>query len=257
MSKTSLEARISAAWANTNCSAATLAELLAETDIAIIEKEKNLAWLRTEVFDFSKYPDRKAARQQLEDAEFELGSLQTFRPKLAQHLAAAEAAEQHDAWISAFEEHKPRVDALAERFRAEYPAAVKTLVDLFTEMAALDARSSGIAGMAPAGEPRRTRGVEETARDLANGGFGGATPSIVRNVVLPSWEHSDETAWPIKPPPPDASFYNLMNGQRSHPTQFTAEWWVASAEQNERDRITQVQAEKDEKVAFERFWGRA
>ena len=196
MSKTNLEAQISTALGDTNATAAALTELLAECDAGIAQAEQKVARLRTDVFDPEKFPDPKVARAQLEDSEFEAGRLATLRPRLLAHLGATEQREAYEAWRAAHDQYKPVVDEAAERFACDYQTATQMIVTLYEDAARIDARSSEINGMAPPGSAERLRSVELLARNLA--GFSTAAPSITANTVLPSWDHSDQNAWPIK-----------------------------------------------------------
>lgn len=111
---------------------------------------------------------------------------------------------------------------------------------LFQEAAAVDAASDAVNELARnlAGEPRRCRKVECLARNLAD--FNNASPSIVKNTVLPDWDHSDRTAWPVKLPL-DPRLYAPIDARR-FPGDCSGDWHVAG---------TQAAADKAKREQYE------
>ena len=242
--------------ANKQANATAVEALVQQIEVEIAHADNAAVQAKERAHDPAREPNAKLALEAMQLAEFSAARLRTLLPRLRNHLVYVIDAEARARFDTAFLKHKPVLDAAAEKFADRYQTLSAAMVDLFNEMAAVDAASDAVNELARdlAGEPRRCRKVELAARDLA--GFSNATPSVVANTVLPSWEHSDQTAWPVKPPPPDPAFYDLMNGRRSHTGEFTANWWVASAEQKERDRIAQVEAEKQATIERDRFWGK-
>jgi predicted transcriptional regulator len=189
MSKT-LEQRISDALKN-DIAAVDLAALITETAAAIdqtakVEREKALDPMRS--------PDAKAARAAMDEAEFMCNRLQTMLPRLQARYTDVEAAEARARWEKERDGLEVRRDAAAKRF-TKYPALVAELVAIFSECAAIDMEISGLNGRAPSGA-RNLKSTELVARGI--GAFNSTEPSIVKTAVLPDYDHSAQTAWPIR-----------------------------------------------------------
>jgi hypothetical protein len=100
----------------------------------------------------------------------------------------------------------------------------------------VDQECSCVNSQAAAGEHRRLRGVELTARCLES--FNISNPSIMVNARLPNWEHSDHMAWPPPKTPLAALVAEAMTPP--HDLRFTADW--AAARQQDMARRTAAEA---------------
>jgi hypothetical protein len=93
-----LENCISAALADDTVRAATLANLLQQTDWAVPEAEQYAAVERDKSLDPMQSPDPRAARAAMEDAQFAVGRLKTLQPRLLaryQQVCQQEAVQEY------------------------------------------------------------------------------------------------------------------------------------------------------------------
>ena len=154
-------------------------------------------------------------------------------------MAATEYAAQ---WQATYEDVEARCNALAKEFGEEYPKLVSQLCDLFERMKAADQECSRVAGEAVAGEHRRLRGVELTARGLEH--FTISNPSIIETAKLPDWTHSDHMAWP----PPRTPLAALVAAAMTppHDPRFTADWAAAREQERARRGATETRWAEEE-----------
>jgi hypothetical protein len=194
MSKQDLEQKIAGCLADPEVPSADVAKLIVECEVEIAHADKLAAESKERAHDPAREPDAKLALESMQMAEFSAARLRTLLPRLRDHLAYVLDAEARARFDTEFTKHKPVLDAAAERFAERYQELSKAMIELFQEVAAVDAASDAVNELARnlAGEPRRCRKVELAARDLAD--FNSASPSITKNVILPSWDHSDRTA---------------------------------------------------------------
>jgi len=190
MSKLTLEKRIADAL-NNNIAAIDLAALLTETEAAITQASTAE---RERALDPMLSPDPTAARVAMDDAEFMCNRLRTMLPRLTKRYQEVDAAEAFARWDKERDDLEVRRDAAAKRF-TKYPALVAELVAIFSECAAIDKEISGLNGRAPSGA-RNLKSTEVVARGI--GAFNSTEPSIVKTAVLPDYDHSAQTAWPIR-----------------------------------------------------------
>ena len=188
----SLEQKISAALADSTITPTQLEALADELDVGIAEAERLASKLHEDVHDPQLYPDRREAKQHLDDAEFAVGRLLSLRPRLERHRAAAYAAEHHACWLQDYNEVIAKRDAAAEQFK-EYPELINRLLDLLHTARAVDAECDRVNGEAPQGESRRVLGVELTARNLKT--FSISQPKISERIALPDAQ-GDRMLWP-------------------------------------------------------------
>jgi hypothetical protein len=93
-----------------------------------------------------------------------------------------------------YEALKAERDALASEFAEIYPAFEARITDLLPRIAANDAALSRLHQARPAGVAGHLLGAELVARSLDN--FSRETPSIVRDLQLPSFAPGKPLAWP-------------------------------------------------------------
>jgi len=121
--------------------------------------------------------------------------LQTMLPRLEAKLVEVEAQEYLARWKADRDHVEKLRDAAAQRF-TKYPELVAKLVDLFREAEQVDKDVSRVNAAAPAGPHRHLKGVELTARGLES--FSTSDRPITKLAVLPDYDHSAQTAWPIR-----------------------------------------------------------
>ena len=148
-----LEARIAVALSDNTPQARTLANLIAETETAIVEAEAQSATQQQRALDPILSPDPIKARELLEFAAFAAKRLRTVLPRLVGLHATIIAKERAQRWTAAADAIQTRRDALVQDFAETYPALVSQLVDLFERTRAMDAEVERINGSAPNSSP--------------------------------------------------------------------------------------------------------
>jgi hypothetical protein len=121
---------------------AELATLLREAEAAIVDAEQEAVRLRESAFDPQLAPDPVQARDQMESASLMAGRLRTLHARLLRRQGEVSAAERLANWRIQAADLKRERDDLALKLDEHYPAAIAKLVDLFTQMTALDAKLS-------------------------------------------------------------------------------------------------------------------
>lgn len=213
-----LEARIAVALSDNTPQARTLANLIAETETAIVEAEAQSATQQQRALDPILSPDPIKARELLEFAAFAAKRLRTVLPRLVGLHATIIAKERAQRWTAAADAIQTRRDALVQDFAETYPALVSQLVDLFERTRAMDAEVERINGSAPNSESRRIAGIAAT--------------HILANTKL--LDLTNKQLWP--PPTPPILPHEVMPIP-SHPG---ADWWRANQERDaERHRASQ------------------
>jgi hypothetical protein len=125
--------------------------------------------------------------------------------------------ERTTSWEADYERVKAERDRLAVELATSYPQAVATLVDLLARIAECEKECSRVAETAPSGEKRRLLGPELHAKRLT--GFKRDTPSLTRDLRLPSWEHPASAVWP----PRTREVLTFASGY----ARSAADWWRA------------------------------
>jgi hypothetical protein len=242
MSKTHLETRISQSLQNTNCSAATLSDLLAECEAATVAAEATAQAERAKALDPIASVNTAEAEKLVWAAEFRRDRLHSFLSQLRQRITETEAAECAAQWEADFETVKAERDAVAKDLGERYPELTAELCDLFRRVLATNEKCSRVNGAAPAGESRRLRGVELTARGLEN--FSISNPSIMETLKLPDWKRSDHMAWP----PPRTPLAALVAAAMTppHDLRYTGEWAAAREQDKARRTATETRWAEEE-----------
>jgi hypothetical protein len=160
---------------------------------------------------------------------------QSSLSRLRQRFEEVAAAEHAAQWQASYEEVEAKRDALASEFSETYQNVTNQLIDLFRRALAIDQECSHVNLAARAGERRRLRGVELTARGLE--GFSFSKPALTEAVKLPEWADSGRLAWP----PPKVPLAALVAAAMTppHDPRFTADWAAA----REQDRARRAAAE--------------
>ena len=99
---TQLEQQIAAALRTDDCTAAELAELLAETTAAITAADTAAIAERERALDPALCADPTAARAAAEDAIITAGRLNTLRSQLEAKLGDRQQTERLDEWLDDF-----------------------------------------------------------------------------------------------------------------------------------------------------------
>ena len=130
-------------------------------------------------------------------------------PKLHARYERARAQKHAAQWNEEFEQLAKERDELAKELTKAYPAAVKTLTDLFARVEALDKEIDQLHGSAPRSDHRRLLGVELAARGLDR--FTAVQPPIGKLLQLP---HPGETSMLVFRPPRSISRWGLRRWRR-------------------------------------------
>ncbi|HUN97793.1 MAG TPA: hypothetical protein VMU69_16370 [Bradyrhizobium sp.] len=194
-----LKRRIATALSS-SVSSAEVAALIVEIVAAGIKSEEAIVAERTKASDQAASPGPEHA----DNAPYD--QLNSALPKLQERLAELQAAESANAWEKDYQRVKAQIEKAARKWQ-KYPKLVAQLIDIL-DTAAIDREILRINDAAPAGEQRRLRGVELTARDLEE--FNRYRPSVAKTVQLPQLEHSYKMAWPPPPPSLAAAYAALM-----------------------------------------------
>jgi hypothetical protein len=228
-----LERRIATALEDETTSA-DLIVLLDETEAAIAAASTAAEAEREKALDPLLSPDPAQARAAMEDAAFTRDRLRAVLPRLEQRLTEVKAAEYAAIWEPEFQEVKVTRDELATELRELYPRLATQLADLFYRIEAADKEVSCINGSAPSGDHRRLLGVELTARNLAS--FSTARPSIMKELKLPHFDHSDRMVWP----PPSTPLAVLASQAMPAPPHSGGDWWRGRDERAAAQRAEQA-----------------
>jgi hypothetical protein len=233
----SLEQKLAAALSAAPASA-DLQQLIGEAEVAIATADESAATAREHALDLATDPAK--AREAVVSAEMRRDRLRHALPKLQQRLQEALADEYAQAWDAKYRLAEAERDRAAERFR-RYPALAAELVELLNTAAAVDRQVSAVNGSAPDGEHRRLKGVELTARDLAN--FSISQPSLAQALRLPDWDASEQTLWPRRERL-DPSLY----APPAYDVRFSEDWALPGEQQRaaaaERERLDLIAADR-------------
>jgi hypothetical protein len=235
-----LEQQVAAALADKRIGTDELEYLIDQVERGLAGAEQNAARQREAAFDPAVSPDLSAARQQLEDAVFLVGRLQTLRPRLERRLAEVLDAEAHARWLEDYEQVLAKRDEAVELFQ-NYPELVVQLLTILHTARNVDAEIDRVNHSAPSGEHRRLTGVECTARGIT--AFSTAVPSIAASVTLPDLENPGRTLWPppqinpalLQVPAPDPRFSSAWGEVRDEERRAEREKAVHEREQFEAD----------------------
>jgi len=174
--------------------AAKLAALAEETEVAIRQADANAEAQREKALDPMSSPDPRQARAAMEDAAFRSERLRSLLPRLQARHEQVAAAEEREQWKRRYETLKVRRDALSAELVRVYPELADRLADLFGRLAAMDVEISNLHHSRPAGVPLHLANVELEARGLTS--FTTVNPSIARDLRLPAWENGAAALWP-------------------------------------------------------------
>jgi hypothetical protein len=133
---------------------------------------------------------------------------------------------------------------LAQEFAELYPTATAQLCDLFQRAKVIDQECVRIDVEAPAGERRRLRGVELTARGLES--FDRSCPPLTGSVKLPDWTDSARMVWPPPTIPLSVQVAASIAGQ--HDPRFSADWAAARAKDDARRAANEARWAKEEEA---------
>jgi hypothetical protein len=240
-----IEQTIATALGNPSVTSVELAELIPETEAALTAAEATAQAERKKALDPIASADTAEAEKVVWAAEFRCDRLRSFLSQLRQRVAEIEAAEYDARWQAEFEAVKAERDAVAKELGERYPKLTADLCDLFRRALAIDQECSRVDGTAPAGESRRLRGVERTARGLD---FSFYKPALTDVVKLPEWKDSGRLAWPPPKTPLGALFAAAMTPP--HDPRFSADW--AAAREQDRARRATGEAHRAEEEAARR-----
>jgi hypothetical protein len=209
------ERRLSAALTGAT-TATKLAELLADTDLAIVEAEDFAKCEQEAALDPTISPDPQAARARAEDAAFMVGRLKTLRPRLFARYQQAVAAEAVDAYRRKLAELTPERDRLERELAETYQDAVGKLLGAFGRIRNFQQRVQTTLGDPPPNcavlTPIDTR--------------------VLDKIVLADFAHPERNIWP--PPSTFASDFAANMGIPPHPG---SHWSDPDIQQRRREEL--------------------
>lgn len=247
--QTSLKARISSALSNTNANSSQLAALVDECEQAIYVAENKASALREAVLDPQQFPDRRAAREALNDAVFESNRLMTLRPRLQQRLQVVTAAERHDAWLQSYAELKIERDDAVDMLVESYVAPAERIVAALQKCVEVNAKLQALHEARPSGESLHLDRPEVVCRGELNRN----KPSLLEALQLPAWDGGGNL-WPPKQP----SKASVLIGPEAYDygERTTGNWWREQAAAAEAQRIRDEQQLKQAAIERDEFYGR-
>ena len=213
-----LERRISAALTGDR-SATDLADLLEQTDWAVIAAEEFAKDEREKALDPLASPDPHAARQCAEDAQFMVGRLKTLRPRLLQRHREISAREQLAQWQT----HAHTLAGEGEQLAADlalYAEVTPKLVDVFGRLAVYRQKHSALYADRPPGVDDIAADPELQARHLQH--FSRDCPTLLDSVQLRDWQSGKEV-WPQRSSAQFAATF--AQSMTAHSYYAGADWW--------------------------------
>ena len=240
----SLEQQIAQALTDPQVASADLDELISKTDEAVAEAAATAQAEREKALDPIASPDAAKAEQSVWAAELRRDRLRSSLVRLWERLHEVERAESATRWKADYDAVKTQRDVLAKEFAELYPTVTAQLCDLFQRAKVIDQECVRIDGQAPAGERRRLRGVELTARGLES--FDRSCPSLAGSVKLPDWSHNGRMLWPPPTIPLSVQVAASIAGQ--HDARYSGDWAAARAKDNARRAATEARWAKEEEA---------
>jgi hypothetical protein len=217
MKTDNLEQRAVASLSNDGVSVTELAELIREVEGALPAAHAAAEEARREGADPLLIPDPVLAREKVMAAELAYERMGSLLSRLETRHRQLAATERATSWEAEYERVQGERDRLAVELATSYPQAVATVVDLLARVGECEKECARVAETAPSGEKRRLLGPELHAKGLT--GFTRDTPSVTRDLRLPSWEQPATTAWP----PRTREVLTFAPGY----ARSAADWWRA------------------------------
>lgn len=236
-----LETRIVAALRG-GLSAAGLAVLTEETETAIAQAEVEAQAERGKALDPLSSPNPRQARAAMEDAAFRYERLRSLLPRLQARYEKVVAAEEGAEWKARYHLLKRERDALANELLEVYPQAVAQLANLFSRIAANNAKCHKLHQIRPAGVRQHLSGAELKARELDR--FSILAPEISKELKLPCWEDSSKLVWPLPQLPLAVSAAACVPSPSAGPKWFEGQRARAAAERSEAERTARYYAQE-------------
>ena len=188
MAHSDLDDRIAAAFGD-GANSRDVAALIKETERTVVCCVEAAERARRHALDPTLSAEEVAdARRQMEDAAFRRERLQMAAARLRERLAEVKALEEDQRRQAVYDRVETERDRLAAELADLYPDFAQRLAELLPRIAANDREIAYLNTQLPSGCDR-LRGAELAARNLD--GFvrnGLATPSVVNELVLPSFE---------------------------------------------------------------------
>jgi hypothetical protein len=186
-----IEQKIASALSSPVASA-DLAQLIADTEAAIVKAEPTAEEERSKALDLSLSPDADQARSAMDAATFARDRLHSVLPRLQARYRETIVAEKYARWLPSYDAVKAKQAALADELERLYRPFQETIVPLLQQIEEADDEAHRVnhtkpmdANGRPFGDGRHLCDTEQVAR----GGM-----SIVKDLKLPAWEGG--AAWP-------------------------------------------------------------
>jgi len=240
----SLEQQIAQALTDPQVASADLDELISKTDEAVAEAAATAQAEREKALDPIASPDAAKAEQSVWAAELRRDRLRSSLVRLWERLHEVERAESATRWKAAYDAVKTKRDMLAQEFAELYPTATAQLCDLFQRAKVIDEECVRIDCEAPAGERRRLRGVELTARAIES--FDRSSPSLTASIKLPDWTDSARMVWP--PPQIPLGVVMAASIAPQHDPRYSGDWAAARAKNHARRAANEARWAKEEEA---------
>lgn len=215
-----LKQAIANALTNPDVASAELDELINQAEEATAEAAATAEAERQKALDPIASPDAAKAEQSVWAAEIRRDRWRSSLTRLWGRLHEVERAESGARWEADYNAVKAKRDVLAQEFAELYPKLTVQLCDLFQRAKVIDRECSRIDAEAPAGEHRRLRGVELTARGLEC--FDRSSPSLTGAVTLPDWTDSARMLWP--PPQIPLGVVMAASIAPQHDPRYSGDW---------------------------------
>jgi hypothetical protein len=249
-----LEKQIVAALADETATAAALGDLCATLEAAVTASEKLAAASYAAYLDPILTPSATEGRAAVERTRLAADRLKSLLPKLQARARTVQDEEHRKDWEAQKSILAEERDALAKELRETYPAAVATLVSLFTRVADLDRRLGTLHGSRPSGAKGFLAGTEQVARGLES--FDRDSVSVTRDLRIPEWHASNKLAFP--PPQPRGSVVLAESVIPARDPRHSADWASAKAAEitarrqaEERNIKLEAEREASSRLAYE------
>jgi hypothetical protein len=194
----------------------SLADLVEETQLAIVTAENDSKIAKSVALDPLQSPDAETARATMEAARFKADRLRSMLPRLQERVIEIGNREEIMAWHARFDPLALKVTAAAAKLKAVYAKATAELVPLFAEIEQLDAEVVAVSAAKPRHASGYLQSVELTSRGLKN--FSVYAHEIMK-MKLPDFNDQNKLLWP---PNRQVDWSGVVP---AFPKHSGADWW--------------------------------
>jgi hypothetical protein len=216
-----------------------LADLLDETEKAIITADNDAKIARAVALDPIQSPDAEAARVTMEAARFRADRLRSLLPRLQERVTQVGNHEEIMAWHERFDPLALKVEAAAAKLASVYAKVTAELVPLLAEIEKLDGEVTRVLASKPHHASGYLRSVELTARGLKD--FSVYAHQIMK-MEFPDLNDQNKLLWP----PNRQLDYSHTVPVFKHPG---AEWWRTQEQDHAAKAAEAEQANSEQQQA--------